>query len=203
MNPNEHAQALATISALVRKHPTALIPVLPMLVESVVRSLDPHVPYLRNACLKPATSLVHELVRRYPMIAFHQQSQRLAVGTQETEGQGEAIYIYDLISATRWYTLEGHKSSVAAVAFSNDGKEIASYAVDDAQVKLWKTSSSFFGILGSNTSCYKTIKVSSAARAISPLTLLEGVKLQWLASKKLVLLRSWEDGDNNYVIFRL
>lgn len=31
---------------------------LPQLAESIIRNLDPHVPYLRNACFKSATTLV-------------------------------------------------------------------------------------------------------------------------------------------------
>jgi len=149
-NQKEHAQALQCIASLVKKHPTSLLLALPALVESVVKSLDPHVPYLRNACLASATALVHELVRRYPMIAFHQHSQRLAIGTKEG-----AIMIYDLISATRWFSLEGHKNEISAVAFEGAGEYLASYSIDDANVKIWRTAPSFFGILGSNPTCAK------------------------------------------------
>lgn len=127
-----------------------------------MRSLDPHVPYLRNACLKAATNLVHELVLRFPMVAFHQESQRLAVGDKKGP-----IYIYDLISATRWFTLEGHKTPLSALSFSGDGKVLASYSIPESRVALWKISSSFFGILGSNTSCYKTVPVSPTHRMYS------------------------------------
>eukprot|EP01125_Pyxidicula_operculata_P017167 TRINITY_DN5990_c0_g1_i2.p1 TRINITY_DN5990_c0_g1~~TRINITY_DN5990_c0_g1_i2.p1 ORF type:complete len:1203 (+),score=204.53 TRINITY_DN5990_c0_g1_i2:24-3632(+) len=164
VNPVENANVLNSIGALVKRNPTSLLPALPLLAESVVNSLDPHVPYLRNACLKAATTLVHELVRKYPMIAFHQQSQRLAVGTKEG-----TILIYDLISATRWFVLEGHKSEVSAVAFENEGDYLVSYSITDAFVKVWKTSASFFGILGSTPSCSKTINVSRTTSMYRPI----------------------------------
>lgn len=64
LDPREHAHALLTIQALIKKAPYAIYPHLSLLVESLVRSLDPHVPHLREACLKPATTLVHDLCRR-------------------------------------------------------------------------------------------------------------------------------------------
>jgi len=196
--PNEHALALHTIGALVKKNPVSLLTTLPLLVESVVRSLDPHVPYLRNACLKSATTLVHDLVRRYPMIAFHQLSQRLAVGTRDG-----SILIYDLISATRWFTLEGHKHEVSAVSFENEGNFLASYSIQDAAVKIWRASAGFFGILGSNPSCYKTLPVSPATKTITPSQLLEPmVKLQWTGAKEFILVRLWEDEEQNYVVLK-
>lgn len=134
---------------------------LPLLVESVVRSLDPHVHMLREVSLRPATTLVHDLVMRYPQASFDQEEQRLAVGTKEG-----VIFIYDLNSATRWHVLEGHKGPIAALAFNNNGKILASYSVEDCQVKLWKTQQSLFGILGSDPHCYKTFHVSKPDRTL-------------------------------------
>jgi len=199
LNPTEHSQALQTIGSLVKKHPASLLSTLPALVDSVVRSLDPHVPYLRNACLKSATALVHDLVRRYPMIGFHQLSQRLAVGTREG-----AILIYDLISATRWFTLEGHnKQEISAVSFESEGDYLASYSIPDATVKIWKTVASFFGILGSSPTCYKTINVSPTTKSITPTQLLEpAVKLQWTSQKEFLLVRLWEDDDKIFLVLK-
>lgn len=197
-DPGEHAQALTTIGALVKKNPASLLGVLPLLVDSVVRSLDPHVPYLRNACLKSATALVHDLVRRYPMVAFHQQTQRLAVGTKDG-----LIFIYDLISATRWFTLEGHKCEVTAVAFEPEGNYLSSYSIDECLIKIWKTSNSFFGILGSNPSCAKTIRVSRSSKSVTPALLLEpAVKLQWTDSKEFLLIRTWEPDDQRILTLK-
>eukprot|EP01127_Copromyxa_protea_P016860 TRINITY_DN508_c0_g1_i7.p1 TRINITY_DN508_c0_g1~~TRINITY_DN508_c0_g1_i7.p1 ORF type:complete len:502 (+),score=81.33 TRINITY_DN508_c0_g1_i7:2702-4207(+) len=188
MTPMEQSKALVTISALVKKHPASLLSSLPILVEAIVRSLDPHVPYLRNACLKAATNLVHELVLRFPMVAFHQESQRLAVGDKKGP-----LYIYDLISATRWYTLEGHKAQVSALAFSGDGKILASYAIAESRVALWKISNSFFGILGASSSCYKAVVVSPTHRAITTALLLEATKMQWIGPRDFLLIRTWEE----------
>jgi hypothetical protein len=164
------------LGSLVKKDPCALLGQLPRLVETVVKSLDPHTPALRDACLKSTTAVLHMLVKvweggeergkmwkeerggdrrrekregvamrsprtgpacccyvisrflsnnacnifvisffdffffffdllllqKYPMVSFHQESQRLAVGTSEN-----VIIIYDLKTATRWHVLEG------------------------------------------------------------------------------------------------
>lgn len=81
-----------------------MLDLLPRVVETVVRSLDPHIPFLRDSCLVATTKVIHVLVEKYPMIGFHQDTQRLAVGTREA-----LIVIYDLKTATRWHVLEVHK----------------------------------------------------------------------------------------------
>ena len=58
-------------------------------------------PSLREGCLGASTSALRELVKRYPMMAFHQGTQRLAVGT--TDG---VVLIYDLRTATKWRILQ-------------------------------------------------------------------------------------------------
>lgn len=106
--------------------------------------------------------------------------------------------------------LEGHKSSVIAIAFSENGKSLASYSPDDGEVKLWKMGSTIFGILGGNPHCYKTINVSkleskyihyyvrqldSNALNTEPLTVQMivdlQVRLQW-SQKMFLLTRTWE-----------
>lgn len=55
--------------------------------------------------LHAATASLFQLVRRFPMVTFHQQTQRFAVGC--TDG---LIVLYDLRTATKWKVLEGHTS---------------------------------------------------------------------------------------------
>ncbi len=142
---------------------------------------------------------------RFPSITFDQAAQRLATGTNSK------IFVYDLTSATRWHVLEGHKSNVIAIAFSENGKSLASYSPDDGEVKLWKMGSTIFGILGGNPHCYKTINVSkldskylwhyhirqcnSDTLNTEPLTVQTivdlQVRLQW-SQKMFLLTRTWE-----------
>lgn len=93
------------------------------------------------------------------MVSFHQESQRMAVGTGDN-----AIVIYDLKTATRWHVLEGHKNTISAVAFSENGKALASYSFVECAVRIWQASSSFLGILsGAQLQCVKVLSVSKSA----------------------------------------
>jgi WD40 repeat protein len=103
-NLTQYPAAISLLGSLVKQDPISLLPLLPRLVETVVRSLDPHLPYLRDSCLQATTKVLHTLVSQYPMISFHQDSQRLAVGTNDN-----VIVIYDLKTATRWHVLEVRK----------------------------------------------------------------------------------------------
>ena len=99
----EHSHALMTIGALVRRYPLSITSFqsgLSQLMEAVVRSLDPNVPSLRDGCIQAATAALHVLVKKYPMVSFHQGTQHLAVGTTNY------IIIYDLRTATKAHILE-------------------------------------------------------------------------------------------------
>ena len=99
------------------------------------------------------------------MVSFHHDSQRLAVGSTDN-----IIVIYDLKTASRWHVLEGHKQAVSAVAFSDNGKVLSSYSINDASVRIWMTGTSFFGILGSRPPCVKQFPVSKPSSMILPLS---------------------------------
>jgi hypothetical protein len=51
------------LGSMVKKDPCALLGQLPRLVETVVKSLDPHTPALRDACLKATTAVLHMMVK--------------------------------------------------------------------------------------------------------------------------------------------
>jgi hypothetical protein len=51
---------------------TSLEADLPAVVNAVLRPLDPSVPQLREGCLAASTTALRELVKRYPMMSFHQ-----------------------------------------------------------------------------------------------------------------------------------
>eukprot|EP01116_Phalansterium_solitarium_P002796 TRINITY_DN13069_c0_g1_i1.p1 TRINITY_DN13069_c0_g1~~TRINITY_DN13069_c0_g1_i1.p1 ORF type:complete len:132 (-),score=35.12 TRINITY_DN13069_c0_g1_i1:224-619(-) len=122
------------------------------------------------------------------MISFHQETQRLAIGTRES-----AVVIFDLKTATRWHSLEGHAGPLAAVSFSPNGKLLATYSVDDAQVKFWQMSTGFLGLFGNSApQCTRTYTVTRSERSISPMNQLEGVKLIWANNTTISLKRDWE-----------
>jgi WD repeat-containing protein 7 len=73
------------------------------------------------------------------MVAFHSETQRLAVGT--TEGP---IGIYDVRTSAKIETFIGHYNSVKCLAFDKKGKWLVSYSAGDLSLMLWKVGDSSF-----------------------------------------------------------
>lgn len=88
------------------------------------------------------------LVKMFPMVDFHHESQRLAVGTHEGP-----IAIYDMRTAMKWKILEGHQGNITCLAFDSKGNMLASYSAVDRTLQLWKVSSTgFFSTIIGGTS---------------------------------------------------
>eukprot|EP01134_Creolimax_fragrantissima_P008500 CFRG8500T1 len=179
--------AMNVVLNLVREIPDVFSEQVPRLVDLVVRSLDPHVPQLRDNCLEGSTKTLQEIVKRYMMVGFHAPSQKLAVGSSTG-----LIVLYDLKTARRWQDIETKQTEVTAVAFSNDGKVLASYCASDLTLKFWQTNMSLFNILTNTVRCISTHRVPPCESNL----LDEDVRLVWIAANTLSLCR-----DNNEVTF--
>ena len=66
------------------------------------------------------------MVKSFTMIAFHHETQRLAVGTPSGP-----IAIYDVRTSAKWKILEGHSKNVVCVEFDQKGNLLASYSSGD------------------------------------------------------------------------
>jgi len=201
MGPAYASSALFVLVAFINYAADRLLPLLSRFTEVVLRCLEPSDPTLRRTSLIAVTSALHELVKTYPMVAFHQQSQKFAVGT----GDGLVI-VYDLRTATKWRILEGHTATISALAFSEDGSQLGSYSATDCSIRLWQCASSGFlgGILGSNGRCVKyhelpALATSGPGTAV-PATMEDPkragwrrVSLKWSMRGALYLVR--EDGE--------
>lgn len=190
------SSALLVLVAFIHRSAAKVLPLLPRFTEAVLRCLEPSDPSLRRQSLLAVTSALHELVQTYPMVAFHQPSQKFAVGT----GEGIVI-VYDLRTATKWRIFEGHTGSVSALAFSRDGDRLSSYCSRDCTLRLWQCSSTGFlgGLLGSSGRCLKqhglppccaTDLSPTAKRNCSPW---RSVNLSWTERGHLRLVR--ESGE--------
>ena len=182
---------IMALVCVVKKRPLALSRHLSAVVEVVVKSLDPSKPLTRKGCLHASTTALHELVKRFSTVAFHQKTQRLAVGTPD-----KVIIIYDLRTATKWRLFEGHTGSISALSFDADGSILASYSMDEPCLKIWQVGSSGFlgGILGLNSKCLKTVSLQPLEEQVKLRDVASPCRLHWDATGEFKLRR-----ENGYV----
>ncbi|KAF1322882.1 hypothetical protein FI667_g10982, partial [Globisporangium splendens] len=161
MNNNDRPHAfrecvLLYLTELINTHYLLMFRHLPAVVDTIMCCLDPTKPDRRKRCLELSTRCLHNLVRRFPMIDFHKETQRLAIGTMEA-----VILIYDLRTATKWRVLDGHSSAVSAVGFRQDGQILVSYAAREGSVRWWNSGNAglFGGMLKMQQSCLKEHKL--------------------------------------------
>ncbi|KAF4319924.1 hypothetical protein JM18_005477 [Phytophthora kernoviae] len=154
--PGFHESILVYMMELINTHYLLMCRHLPAFVDTIMACLEPTKPDRRRRCLPLSTRCLHSLVRRFPMVDFHKETQRLALGTMEA-----VIVIYDLRTATKWRVLDGHASAVSAVRFRTDGQVLVSYAARDGSVRWWNSGNA--GIFGSmlkmHQSCLKEHKL--------------------------------------------
>ncbi|ORX46362.1 hypothetical protein BCR36DRAFT_585180 [Piromyces finnis] len=198
-NIYERQSGLQLLSLFINKKPLIIYPYLSKIVEAVVKSLDPNVPNMRENMIQSVTLSLHDLVKKFPNIAFHGNSQRIAIGSIEG-----LILIYDLKTGTRWQILEGHQKPVTAVSFSPDGKLIASYSLEEALVRIWQPSPSFLGMLvgtfnssDNNNAPMKSIrsysvgteiKGENSENTVSLNAIIENVRFEWTSENKVKLI---------------
>ena len=175
------AGALAALGHCVSRWNTALCAHLPSLAEITVAALDPASPAVRDRCIRPATAVIQRMISHYPMVAFHQDAQRLAVGTST------GFVLFDLKTGQS-AACRTH-GWVAAVAFSPAGRTLATYSADN-RLALWQLAGviSTLKLLAKN----KTPDwVFTPDRPdLAPAAPTNTIKLFWEAPGSLVLHRS-------------
>lgn len=104
------------------------------------------------------------MVKIFPMVAFHFDTQRLAVGTHDGP-----IGIYDVRTSAKWKILEGHTKNVTCVCFDSKGNYLATYSAVDLTLKLWKVgNTSFFAtIMGGTGRFAKQVKLQSLGSGVA------------------------------------
>jgi WD40 repeat protein len=69
ISPEERASCILKLGAVIKNYPESQLVVLPRIVETLTKCLDPAEPGLRKALIKPCTSALHALTKSYPMVS--------------------------------------------------------------------------------------------------------------------------------------
>ena len=101
--------------------------------------MDPNDEQLRKNSTQLISIILSTMVKTFPMIAFHHETQRLAVGTPTGP-----IAIYDVRTSAKWKVLEGHHKNVICVQYDEKGNLLASYSAIDLSLRVWKVGNAGF-----------------------------------------------------------
>ena len=140
-------------------------PHLIQITQILLKCLDPNELALRKNSHPIVSSIIRMIIKKFPMVAFHNDSQRLAVGTNEGP-----IAIYDVRTSAKWKILEGHDRNITAMSFNSQGSSLVSYSALDYTLRLWKVGNTGFfnSIMGSTGKCAKEVRLKPLKNAVNP-----------------------------------
>ncbi|KAJ2743131.1 hypothetical protein GGI20_003982 [Coemansia sp. BCRC 34301] len=134
----ERRGALQLIGLVAQKYPRQVHPHLEGIAAAIVQAIEPKRATARKLLIAAAGAALQGLVRAYPWVSFHTESQCLAVGC--IDGR---CTTYDLRTATRTAVYDsGAGCPVAAVAISPHGDRVASFTLGNGMLSIWDPSPS-------------------------------------------------------------
>jgi hypothetical protein len=170
------AEILHIIELLIEKIPNDIADLLVEVMDVTVHCLDQTA--IRNKGLQE----VFPAICRFCMVSYCNNTRRICVGAKNG-----SLAFYDL-KQSKCQILSAHSGPVNAVAFSPDGKNLASYSYSDNKLMFWQTaSSSLFGIGAQQTRCIKTFTTTPIALGASTNSL-KLVRIVWVDGRTVALL---------------
>ena len=164
-----------------------LVQYLPTVTNQIMRLMSPTNKQLKSICMENSKKVLSCLIINYPMIAFHQNTQKLAVGSVDGK-----IFIYDMTTGSIWKNLAAHNTQVSALIFDSTGNSIISYSTQEHLLKCWRIGlANFFGNFFSMKE-YKSKKLPEIKKEIAPEIILSNTKFQ-LTNKEGQVLLTRED----------
>ncbi|KAJ1721282.1 hypothetical protein LPJ53_004178 [Coemansia erecta] len=137
-NLGERRGALQLIGLVAQKYPVLLYPYLEGLAATIVQAIEPKHATVRKQLIGAAGAALQGLVRTYPWVSFHPESQCLAVGC--IDGR---CTTFDLRTATRTAVYDSQAAApVVAVAISPRGDRVASFTLGNGVLSIWDPSPS-------------------------------------------------------------
>jgi len=114
--PEYQQNVLEILKLFIRGYGEHLEHHLIQLTQIILQCLNPNDIQLRKNSHKIVSYILSSMVKNFPMVAFHHESQRFAVGTHDG-----LIAIYDVRISAKWKILEGHTGNITALAFNSSG----------------------------------------------------------------------------------
>uniref|UniRef100_A0A183UV28 WD_REPEATS_REGION domain-containing protein n=1 Tax=Toxocara canis TaxID=6265 RepID=A0A183UV28_TOXCA len=140
---------------------------------------------LDTSLLKHRTlSEIFPPITKFYMVAYCANTRRLAFG-----GRNGTVVLHEL-RAAKAQTIQAHKGAITSVAFSEDGKYLATYAAEEAKLSFWQTSQTFLGMGQSQLRCVRSQPAPALFPVISPGGSPQPfrARLVWINSKSLTLM---------------
>jgi outer membrane murein-binding lipoprotein Lpp len=169
------AEILHLVEMLIKRARGALTDLLVDVVDIVLHCVD------HNHLKQRPMAEVFAPVCQFPQISHCLQSRRIGVGTRS--GQ---LAMYEL-RASKVQMISAHSGAVMAVAFSPDGKNLATYSNSDNRLAFWQTSTGMFGLGNAQTKCTRSYNTPVLAQA-AKWTPTHCPKLAWMSARTVTLL---------------
>ncbi|KAF1761406.1 hypothetical protein GCK72_009662 [Caenorhabditis remanei] len=119
---------------------------------------------------------------KFNMVAYCSSSKRIAFG-----GKNGTCVVHEL-RASKTHSLPSHNGPIAAVAFSEDGKFLATYGAEDGKINFFQTSQSFLGMGQAQLKLTKSQPAPTVSVPTTPSGTSFRPRLVWINSKSLTLM---------------
>ncbi|XP_057311095.1 WD repeat-containing protein 7-like isoform X1 [Hydractinia symbiolongicarpus] len=169
---NACSEILRVMELMIEKNQQQVIEFIVEVVDIIVHMLDFKVMKDRGL------TEVFPSIFKFSMVAYCNNTRRLAVGSRLGH-----IALYELRSS-RCQLIPAHDSPITALAFSPEGKVLASFSFKDKRISFYQTSSSLLGMLSSTVKCiqsYSTLLPDTQQA-------MKTVRILWTTKKNVVLL---------------
>ncbi|KAJ2711473.1 hypothetical protein H4R19_003231 [Coemansia spiralis] len=134
---DERRQALQAVGVVAQRCPEQLSAHVEAVAGAIVAAIEPKRASVRRRLIGAAGAALQALVRAYPWVSFHADTQCLAVGCAD----GRCV-AFDLRTATRTAVFDSGARAVVAVAVAPRGDRVASFAQGNDTLSIWDPSPS-------------------------------------------------------------
>ncbi|KAJ2764470.1 hypothetical protein IWQ56_004473 [Coemansia nantahalensis] len=129
---DERRQALQAVGVVAQRCPEQLAAHVEAVAGAIVAAIEPKRASVRRQLIGAAGAALQALVRAYPWVSFHADTQCLVVGCAD----GRCV-AFDLRTATRTAVFDSGARAVVAVAVAPRGDRVASFARGNGTLSVW------------------------------------------------------------------